>query len=97
MRLTAHEIAAIKAAAAQAFGPDAVVRLFGSRVDDARRGGDIDLLIEARPADEWRARSEFEDRLFELIEPQRVDVVLTPPDGPREPFVALISRQTVTL
>ena len=47
VRLTADEVQAIKAAAAEAFGASAVVRLFGSRVDDTKRGGDIDLLIEA--------------------------------------------------
>ncbi len=77
MRLSPHEIAAIKAAAAHAFGPDAVVRLFGSRVDDARRGGDIDLHIEAGElADEWAARQRFEDNLFARIEEQRVDVAV---------------------
>lgn len=46
MRLneTVREI--IKSEVDSQLGPDAVVRLFGSRVDDTRRGGDIDLLIE---------------------------------------------------
>ena len=44
MRLTAQEIAAIKDQVHQ-FDKDAVVRLFGSRVHDDLRGGDIDLLI----------------------------------------------------
>ena len=47
MRLTEHEVSAIKQAAREAFGDDAVVRLFGSRVHDDLRGGDIDLLVRA--------------------------------------------------
>ena len=45
MRLTPDQITAIKSAAAENFGTDASVSLFGSRVDDSKRGGDIDLLI----------------------------------------------------
>lgn len=45
MRLGDRERGIIRTAAAEVFGPGAKVMLFGSRVDDARRGGDIDLLI----------------------------------------------------
>lgn len=45
MRLGDRERCVIRTAAAEVFGPKARVLLFGSRVDDARRGGDIDLLI----------------------------------------------------
>lgn len=45
MRLSPAEVAAIGESAVQAFGEDAVVRVFGSRLDDSRRGGDIDLHI----------------------------------------------------
>ena len=77
MRLDAEELKAIKAAAAYAFGPDAIVRLFGSRADDRRRGGDIDLHIEVDPeVDAWTAKRRFEDNLFARIESQRVDVIV---------------------
>ncbi len=45
MRLTPTQIDAIKNAAHAVLGEGAQVSLFGSRVDDARRGGDIDLYI----------------------------------------------------
>lgn len=77
MRLTDHEIASIKAAAREAFGETAVVRLFGSRVDDSLRGGDIDLHVEVDPIkDEWHARGDFEDRLFKHIDAQKVDLIV---------------------
>lgn len=78
MRLTPDEVRAIKAATREAFGANAVVRLFGSRVDDGLRGGDIDLHVEADPIEhEWRARGVFEDTLFERIEPRKVDLIVT--------------------
>lgn len=82
MRLEPEEVAAIKAAAHKAFGKGAVVRLFGSRVDDTLRGGDIDLHIETDPPeDEWRARGVFEDALFRVIDVQKVDLILTKRGG----------------
>lgn len=78
MRLKPHEVDAIKEAAVVAFGPGSIVRLFGSRVDDAERGGDIDLHLEVDAiANEWDQRFRFEDYLFRRIEPQKVDLILS--------------------
>lgn len=46
MRITETERRVLRDAAREAFGADSTVFLFGSRVDDSRRGGDIDLLVE---------------------------------------------------
>ena len=83
MRLRDDEIRIIREEVARAFGPEATVRLFGSRVDDARRGGDIDLYVEA-PGDE-RTRLEQEGRLLHALltrlGDQRIDIVTAPPGG----------------
>lgn len=98
MKLEPQEIAAIKAAAVHAFGADAVVRLFGSRADDARVGGDIDLHVETGPiADEWRARSQFEDYLFARIEEQRVDVIVHRREDPMQGIDLIAHRDGIVL
>ena len=52
MRLSEFERVQLKKAVREIAGDRALVRLFGSRVDDTRRGGDIDLLVElAEPLD----------------------------------------------
>ncbi|TFH86642.1 nucleotidyltransferase domain-containing protein [Billgrantia azerbaijanica] len=47
MRLTSEQVDTIKQATAEVFGNEVSVRLFGSRLDDEARGGDIDLLVES--------------------------------------------------
>ena len=45
MRLNSKEIQSIVRIAKEIYGEDVSVYLFGSRTDDTKRGGDIDLLI----------------------------------------------------
>ena len=98
MRLTPEEIVAIKAAAAFAFGSDALVRLFGSRADDARRGGDIDLHVEVSPdVDAWKAKGRFEDNLFARLEPQRVDVIVYKRGTPARGIDLIARRDGIAL
>ena len=46
MRITPEQIAAIRIGVTQLAGDAARVWLFGSRVRDEARGGDVDLLVE---------------------------------------------------
>ncbi len=98
VRLKPEEVDAIKEAAAETFGDSAIVRLFGSRVDDGERGGDIDLHIEVDAVtDEGRARGMFEHRLFQRIDPQKVDVVLTIRGGTPRGFERIAYRDGIVL
>ncbi|SDY63996.1 nucleotidyltransferase domain-containing protein [Nitrosomonas sp. Nm58] len=45
MRLTQNQVMTIRQAVAGIFGAGAQAWLFGSRVNNSKRGGDIDLLI----------------------------------------------------
>lgn len=76
MRLTPFEVAAIRSAATATFNPGTVVRLFGSRVDDSLRGGDIDLHLEVDDGEQRIEKAaDFRWRLYERIEEQKVDLV----------------------
>ena len=79
MRLTPPQIEAIKQEAEHYFGPGVEVWLFGSRVDDSKKGGDIDLYL--RPivndaAQLAKARFTFLARLKQRIGDQKIDLVL---------------------
>lgn len=50
MRLTAQQTDQILLTVRRHFGADARVAVFGSRLNDAARGGDVDLLVEAADA-----------------------------------------------
>lgn len=77
MRLNSREIAAIRRTFDEVFGEGSIY-LFGSRLDDEARGGDIDLyLVPAiRHEDERRLLSRFLVRLYERIGEQKIDCIL---------------------
>lgn len=81
MRLDDKTHNVIKKEVTSQFGPATVVRLFGSRVEDALRGGDIDLLIE--PAQTIKNRIQEECRLSASLNiklgGRKVDVLILNP------------------
>lgn len=93
MRLKEYEQAAIKSTV-NYFDPAARVYLFGSRVDDAKKGGDIDLLVISAciTSDEKRA---MKSKLYDAIGEQKIDIVLAKDDS--EPFVKLALDSGVEL
>lgn len=78
MRLTENQRNAVREEVSRAFGEDARVRLFGSRVDDNARGGDIDLHIEAAgtAAELLDAELQLKARLMRRLGERRIDVVV---------------------
>ncbi|OOG21470.1 hypothetical protein B1C78_16155 [Thioalkalivibrio denitrificans] len=99
MRLTARQIEVIREKVHALLGEDARVRLFGSRVDDSARGGDIDLFVEVDRVLDNRAASasRLQAELQLALGDQRIDVVLVDPRTPRLPIHQVAARDGVRL
>jgi len=99
MRLSVEQARAIVTAARELAGPEASVRLFGSRLRDDIRGGDIDLLVECpAPVDRpvWLA-TRLTARLQRLLGDRRIDVLVVDPHTPLEPVHQIARAEGVRL
>ncbi len=79
MRLTQKQLDATNQSFRAHFLPEDEIWLFGSRVDDLKKGGDIDLYIETHyldPAQAIEKKISFLTDLKKRIGEQRIDVVL---------------------
>jgi predicted nucleotidyltransferase len=78
MRLQDFEKNSIKLIASDVFGKGSKVVLFGSRVYDDIKGGDIDLYIQ--PSDKndlWKKKIDFLVRLKSTLGDQKIDVIIS--------------------
>jgi len=83
VRLSETEADFIRQSVVEIFGGGSRVRLFGSRVDDAARGGDVDLYVEPEVRDDlYRRRIVCLARLTARL-PYPVDLVVAHEDAPR--------------
>ena len=74
--MSKREIEAILQVAEDIYGTDVKVYLFGSRVDDSRRGGDIDLLVRTTSAKKGILdRVRMASRIKSLIGDQKIDII----------------------
>jgi len=86
MRLSQQTKQIIRESVHEVFGIEATVKLFGSRINDEARGGDIDLLVElpSITAEIERKTMQLTARLQLRIGDQPIDVLVLDPSTPRQ-------------
>lgn len=99
MRLSAQSQAIIHQAVLQRFGDRAQVRLFGSRLDDTVKGGDIDLHIRLHDGVDnslWEA-SLLSAQLQRKLDGRKVDVRVLDASHPALPVDLVALAEGVLL
>lgn len=99
MRLTSEQIQAIRTGVAQVAGQGAQVWLFGSRLHDQARGGDVDLLLELdAPVDEpAQLAARLSVRISRAMHGRKVDVVVKAPNLMHLPIHTIAMQEGVRL
>ena len=99
MRITPEQIVAIRKGVSQLAGDAARVWLFGSRVRDDARGGDVDLLLEldeavAEPA---QLSAQLAARVARSMYGRKVDVLIKAPNLLSLPIHAIALAEGIRL
>lgn len=78
MRLSLFEVEKIIASKNKVFGNDTKIYLFGSRIDDASKGGDIDLYVETQSAQNLLEKKiAFITLVQDYLGEQKIDIVFS--------------------
>ncbi len=85
MRLSEHQVTTIKAEI-QKVDSTAKIYLFGSRVDDNARGGDIDILVLSSHID-FSEKIQIQAQLFTKLDEQQIDLLIA--ENTEKTFVKL--------
>jgi len=98
MRLSQQQCVTILESARKIFGDDVEVRLFGSRTDDQKKGGDIDLLIRASEEKMvYRYKILFLVDIKLKLGDRKIDVVFDKSDQGSGTFLELIKESSISL
>ena len=99
MRLTPKQIEMIRNTAQLVFGDIARVTLFGSRIDDQAKGGDVDLMVEVPNIVDEPALmgARVASRVSRAMNGRRVDVILKAPNLKSQPIHEIATRTGVIL
>ena len=96
MRLSTEQINTIVSICRSIAGGDVLIWLYGSRLDDTRHGGDIDLLIEPTQAINLLLRARIK-MLLEQALSLPVDLLVKNPDAIEQPFFSIVRAQAEVL
>lgn len=95
MRISPKHMQTIREVVSRECGSTARVRLFGSRLDDTGRGGDVDLLVELDEAVERPAllAARLSAMLSRQLDGRSVDIVLSAPNLARQTIHRVAEEQ----
>ncbi len=100
MRLNDVQRQAIVSAVKSYFGPQANVKLLGSRTDDQAKCGDIDLLITTGihdVSDIVRAEMRYQVKLQQLLGEQKIVMLIDYPSRQNYPAIFSIAEKSGSL
>jgi predicted nucleotidyltransferase len=95
MRLSPSMLAAIREETHR-LDPSAEVWLFGSRIDDDAKGGDIDLLVVSEHLN-FEAQLRLRMAILDRIGWQQLDLIVRHPNQLGEPLAAMARAQGIRL
>ncbi|MDW7972265.1 MAG: hypothetical protein RMI01_03555 [Thermodesulfovibrio sp.] len=95
MRLDERTLKIIKLLAEKYFGQYCEVRIFGSRVNDTKRGGDIDIYVKTDLNDDvLEKKASFLAELKMKIGDQKIDLIVENTKNPEKGSIYEIARTT---
>ena len=95
MRLTASEFNALRTIIG-ALDPAGSIYLYGSRADDSRRGGDIDVYLQASHAIDMKTRLRTQYRLQQACN-THVDLLVKNPQQPMQAIHQIAIEQGILI
>ena len=93
MRISSGEISNLLSSVKK-FDADASVYLFGSRTDDSKKGGDIDIAVLSKKID-LKEKVDIKYNFFDVFGEQKLDIVIVKDES--MPFWQLIKDKAVIL
>ena len=99
MRISVQDQKAIRETAEELFGKNVKIILFGSRVYDAERGGDIDILLESpEPMSEiLKKKISFLVKLKQRIGDRKIDVLVQGKDSEDKAIYKVAHREGIEI
>ncbi len=97
MRISQEQASKIRQLVQNTVGEGSKVWLFGSRVDDAKRGGDVDLYVEVAKACDLPRKLSLMSEIQKSMGLRKVDLLIKTDADPEKPIHATAKSEGVQL
>jgi uncharacterized protein len=94
MRISKEKVAFLKKQITAVY-PDAEVYLFGSRVDDTKKGGDVDILVLTDTPSKLSSNNRILISFFKQFGEQKIDLLVE--NDAHKPFVKVALERAIQL